>query len=145
MTLTSMATGTTHSSLGTYLPRQLQAPSTVATGNLPAWPQAPTRAASRTYHGSHGEEVGVVATLLQVHHDVEQRHLVPAPLGVERLKVPREDELVVLPATGEVVQPPGAAAASERPLSALQGGRGLRAMHHLQREQGEPREGELQA
>lgn len=53
-----------------------------------------------TYHSSHWEEVGVVATLLQIHHDVEQRHLVPTPLGVECLEVPREDELVVLPAAG---------------------------------------------
>lgn len=57
-------------------------------------------AAIGTYHSSHWEEVGVVATLLQIHHDVEQRHLVPTPLGVECLEVPREDELVVLPAAG---------------------------------------------
>lgn len=53
-----------------------------------------------THHGSHGEEVRVVAALLQIHHDVEQRHLVATPLGVECLEVPRQDELVVLPATG---------------------------------------------
>lgn len=39
----------------------------------------------------------MVAALLQVHHDVEQGHLVSPALGVERLKVPRQDELVVLP------------------------------------------------
>ena len=43
------------------------------------------------------EQVGVVAALLQVHHDVEQRHLVPSALGVQCLKVPRQDELIVLP------------------------------------------------
>lgn len=42
----------------------------------------------------------MVTALLQIHHDVEQRHLVAAPLGVERLEVPCQDELVVLPATG---------------------------------------------
>ena len=49
------------------------------------------------HHSSHREQVGVVAALLEVHHDVEQRHLVPPSLGVEGLKVPRQDELVVLP------------------------------------------------
>lgn len=39
----------------------------------------------------------MVAALLQVHHDVEQGHLVSPALGVERLKVPCQDELVVLP------------------------------------------------
>lgn len=39
------------------------------------------------YHGGHREEVWVVAALLQVHHDVEQRHLVSSTLGVESLKV----------------------------------------------------------
>lgn len=68
-------------------------PATMATGNPPRWPRG-------THHSSHGEEVRVVAALLQVHHDVEQRHLVAAPLGVESLEVPREDELVVLPAAG---------------------------------------------
>lgn len=68
-------------------------PATMATGNPPRWPRG-------THHSSHGEEVRVVAALLQVHHDVEQRHLVAAPLGVESLEVPREDELVVLPTAG---------------------------------------------
>jgi len=30
-----------------------------------------------TYHRRHGEEVRVITALLQVHHDVEQRDLVP--------------------------------------------------------------------
>lgn len=39
----------------------------------------------------------MVAALFQVHHHVEQRHLVSSSSGVQGLKVPREDELVVLP------------------------------------------------
>lgn len=51
----------------------------------------------QSHHSSYGEEVGVVAALLQVHHDVEQGHLVATAFGVEGLEVPRQDELVVLP------------------------------------------------
>lgn len=39
----------------------------------------------------------MVAALLKVHDDVEQRHLVATSAGVEGLKVTRQDELVVLP------------------------------------------------
>ena len=42
-----------------------------------------------------GEEVRVVAALLEIHHDVEQRHLVA--LRVERLEVARQNVLVILP------------------------------------------------
>ena len=49
------------------------------------------------HHSGHGEQVRVVAALLEVHHDVEQGHLVAPTLGVQGLKVPCEDELVVLP------------------------------------------------
>lgn len=42
----------------------------------------------------------MVAALLQVHHDVEQGHLVPSALGVQRLEVPRQDELIVFPVSG---------------------------------------------
>lgn len=86
------ATGTSHGSS--------RAPPTAAQGLSHSSPLAPPTAATGTYHGSHGEEVGMIATFLQVHHDVEQRHLVPAPLGVQCLEVPREDELVVLPTAG---------------------------------------------
>lgn len=40
------------------------------------------RGAAGPHHSSHGEQVGVVAALLQVHHDVEQRNLVPPSFGV---------------------------------------------------------------
>lgn len=93
------------------------APPTAAMGLLPRRPQG-------TYHGGHREEVGVVAAFLQVHHDVEQRHLVPAPLGVQRLEVAREDELVVLPAQGTGrggLGTPGLTSLSE---GSPQGGRG---------------------
>ena len=46
---------------------------------------------------SHREQEGVVAAPLEVPHGFEQRHMVPPSLGVEGLKVPRQDELVVLP------------------------------------------------
>lgn len=51
-----------------------------------------------SYNGGGREEVGVVAALLQVHDDVEQRHLVSSSFGVQGLKVFRQDEFVVLPA-----------------------------------------------
>ena len=43
----------------------------------------------------------MVAALLQVHHHVEQGHLVPSPAGVQRLKVTSQDELVVFPGKQE--------------------------------------------
>ena len=52
-----------------------------------------------THRGGRGEEVGVVTALLQVHHDVQQGHLAETA-AVERLKVTRQDVLVVLPADG---------------------------------------------
>lgn len=55
-------------------------------------------AGAASHNGGGGEEVGVVAALLQVHDDVEQRHLVSSSFGVEGLEVFRQDELVVLPA-----------------------------------------------
>jgi hypothetical protein len=39
----------------------------------------------------------VVTTLLQVHHDVEERHLITS-LGVQRLKVAGQNILVIFPA-----------------------------------------------
>lgn len=61
--------------------------------------------AARLYHSSHREQVGVVAALLQVHHDVEQRHLVPPSFGVQSLKVSRQNKLVIFPAghTGQMI------------------------------------------
>jgi len=53
------------------------------------------------YHGGGGEEVGVVAALLEVHHYVEEGDLVPPAAGVQRLKVTRQDELVVFPGEQE--------------------------------------------
>lgn len=50
-----------------------------------------------SYNGSGGEEVGVVAALLEVHDNVEQRNLVSSSFGVEGLKVFRQDKFVVLP------------------------------------------------
>lgn len=50
------------------------------------------------YHRSHGEQVGMVAALLQVHHDVEQGHLVASTFGVQSLKVPGQYEFVIFPA-----------------------------------------------
>ena len=50
------------------------------------------------HHSSHGEQVGMVAALLQVHHDVEQGHLVPSAFGVQSLEVSRQNELVIFPA-----------------------------------------------
>lgn len=53
-----------------------------------------------SYHSSHREQVGVVAALLQVHHNVEQGHLVPSALGVQSLKISCQDELVIF-STGQ--------------------------------------------
>lgn len=39
----------------------------------------------------------MVAALLEVHHDVEQGHLVPSTFGVQSLKVSCQDELIILP------------------------------------------------
>lgn len=50
------------------------------------------------HHRSHREQVGMVAALLQVHHDVEQGHLVASTFGVQSLKVPGQYELVIFPA-----------------------------------------------
>lgn len=50
-----------------------------------------------SHNGGGGEEVGVVAALLQVHDDVEQRHLISSSFGVQSLEVFRQDEFVVLP------------------------------------------------
>lgn len=50
------------------------------------------------YHSSHGEQVGMVAALLQVHHDVEQGHLVASAFGVKSLKVPSQNKFVIFPA-----------------------------------------------
>ena len=41
----------------------------------------------------------MVATLLEVHDHVEQGHLVSSSAGVQGVKVTRQDELVVLPAS----------------------------------------------
>lgn len=46
----------------------------------------------------------MVAALFEVHHDVEQGHLIAPTLGVQCLKVPCEDELVVLSVWGQRVQ-----------------------------------------
>ena len=43
----------------------------------------------------------MVATLLEVHYNVEQGNLVSTSLGVQGLEVFRQDELVVLSAKGE--------------------------------------------
>lgn len=51
-----------------------------------------------SHHRGDGEEVGMVAALLQVHHDVEQGHLVPSTFGVQSLKVSSQDELVIFSA-----------------------------------------------
>lgn len=50
------------------------------------------------YHSSNREQVGVVAALLQVHHNVEQGHLVSSTFGVKSLKVSRQNKLVIFPA-----------------------------------------------
>lgn len=50
------------------------------------------------HHGSHWEQVGMVAALLQVHHNVEQGHLVTSTFGVQSLKIPRQNKLVIFPA-----------------------------------------------
>lgn len=50
------------------------------------------------YHSSHGEQVGMVAALLQVHHDVEQGHLVASAFGVKSLEVPGQNKFVIFPA-----------------------------------------------
>ena len=52
---------------------------------------------SGSYHGSHREEVGVIAALLEVHHHVEQGYLISTTARVQGLKVTGEDEFVVLP------------------------------------------------
>lgn len=50
-----------------------------------------------SHHGSDGKEVGMVAALLKVHHDVEQRDLISSTLGVQSLKVLGQNQLVVFP------------------------------------------------
>src|SRR6218665_3654453 len=50
-----------------------------------------------TYRSCCWEKVRMVAALLQVHHDVEQRHLRRTATSIQRLKVTRQDVLVVLP------------------------------------------------
>lgn len=46
--------------------------------------------------GRYRKQVRMVAALLQIHHDVEQRHGLPAALRVQRLVVARQNVLVVL-------------------------------------------------
>ena len=41
----------------------------------------------------------MIAAFLEIHHDVEQRHLRRTAACVQRFKVPRQYVLVVLPAT----------------------------------------------
>lgn len=50
-----------------------------------------------SYDGGSGEEVGVVAAFLEIHDDVEQRHLVSSSFGVQSLKVFCQNEFVVFP------------------------------------------------
>jgi len=50
-----------------------------------------------SYHGSCRKEVGVIAALFQVHHHVEQGHLVSSSTSVQGIEVTRQDELVVFP------------------------------------------------
>lgn len=50
------------------------------------------------YHSSHREEVGMVAALLQVHHNIEQGHLAPPSFGIQSLKVSCQNKLVIFPA-----------------------------------------------
>ena len=39
----------------------------------------------------------MVAAFLQVHHDVEERDMVPSALGIQGFKVPGQNVLVVFP------------------------------------------------
>ncbi len=64
--------------------------------NTPISDESHSKTILRTHVCCGGEEVGVVAALLEIHHDVEQRHVVRA-LRVQRLEVARQDVLVVLP------------------------------------------------
>lgn len=50
-----------------------------------------------SYCGSCRKEVGVIAALFQVHHHIEQRHLVAPSTCVQGLKVTRQNELVIFP------------------------------------------------
>lgn len=50
-----------------------------------------------SHHGSDGKEVGVVAALLKVHHDVEQGDLISSALRIQSLKVLGQNQLVVFP------------------------------------------------
>lgn len=59
-----------------------------------------------TYHRRHREEVRVITAFLQVHHDVEQRDLVPTTLRIQGFKIPRQYEFVVLPAGTGIGQAP---------------------------------------
>lgn len=52
--------------------------------------------------GSIGEEVGVIAALLQVHHHVEQRGLIATAPRVQCFKVACQHILVVLPGSQEI-------------------------------------------
>lgn len=49
------------------------------------------------YLRGDGKEIGVIAALLEVHDDVEQRDLATAALHVEGVVVLRQHEFVVLP------------------------------------------------
>lgn len=50
-----------------------------------------------SHHGSNGKEVGMVAALLKVHHDVEQGDLISSALRIQSLKVLGQNQLVVFP------------------------------------------------
>ena len=52
-----------------------------------------------THGGGGGKEVRMIAAFLEIHHDVEQRHLRRTAACVQRFEVPRQYVLVVLPAT----------------------------------------------
>lgn len=49
-----------------------------------------------TYQGCRREQVRVIAAFLQLHHNIQQRHLV-RPFGVQSFKVPCQNVFVVLP------------------------------------------------
>lgn len=48
-----------------------------------------------TYFSCSWEQVRMITTLLQIHHDVQQRHLLPTTFRIQSFEVPRQNIFVV--------------------------------------------------
>jgi len=45
--------------------------------------------------GCDGEEIRVIAALLQIHHDIQKRHLNTATTRIQRFEITRQNILVI--------------------------------------------------